>query len=335
MDPIFEPILEKESDWQATEISNLQNFDEFIFRSHQLPSFSGHKKLCDRLWPMADTIDSQADCIFLSEVLDVKLLAKKPLWFLRDGLVPLSWFFTVHPRPPSWFKSTLGIHHQLLFVVPPEWQTFVKGYECLSVEAHLQEFNTKENAEISISGILLSPYLNPQTVSLHVQQIEDLQRKYQTQNLRIFTPLRDWKFFSPVKSDYYMKVGIPLNTLQGLKHCDAEDFCKINFKSNRVYYDLNDLTIVAEPMLKHYFQTSGIRSFGLMQGPAPLSIKGPETHHPVTFKYGFNTFSVKWHEIQMPAFYQNLFQVQKYNSEAILNSEFGNWFNWMEYWLTE
>jgi hypothetical protein len=60
---------------------------------------------------------------------NVSLLYKKKSWFIRDGLIPLSFFFKDAPSDLLELERVFYIHKDYWFLVPLEWRPFVKFYD--------------------------------------------------------------------------------------------------------------------------------------------------------------------------------------------------------------
>jgi hypothetical protein len=84
------------------------------------------------LWPMCENYTSPIRDTFLLQHLAVESLNASPLWLVRDGLVPLLWFFRSFPRPDG-LKTRLLVHADFAPAVPPAWRSHVGTYEVVSL----------------------------------------------------------------------------------------------------------------------------------------------------------------------------------------------------------
>lgn len=93
------------------------------------------------IWPNGESYFSPVPSIFILEILNLETLNSQPGWIIRDGVVPLLWFFKTFPRPGK-LKSKIYLNSSLLKFVPTAWQPFVGSYRTVST----QPFNSNKSA---------------------------------------------------------------------------------------------------------------------------------------------------------------------------------------------
>ena len=73
------------------------------------------------LWPVALPYYSPLNPCYLVGTSAEKLLSQSPVWFARDGLIPLLWFFRQNPEPLE-FQGRLWVQESLEQWVPNAWR---------------------------------------------------------------------------------------------------------------------------------------------------------------------------------------------------------------------
>lgn len=79
------------------------------------------------LWPMSLPYASPVRARFLIELEKSGLSRSSETFLVRDGLVPLLWFFKLWPEPGS-FSGKLIVGERFLTHVPPAWRDRALGY---------------------------------------------------------------------------------------------------------------------------------------------------------------------------------------------------------------
>lgn len=82
-------------------------------------------------WPAGESYFSPVQCAFFIQFISLSLFNQQPFWIMRDGLIPLLWFFKTHPRPTG-IKSRIYVHESLTNYVPKEWQEITGSYHLKS-----------------------------------------------------------------------------------------------------------------------------------------------------------------------------------------------------------
>lgn len=83
------------------------------------------------MWPMANEYVSPLNAIFLVQIIQLSAFNQRRYWLIRDGLVPLVFFFKVHPKPEG-VRTRLFIEESVAFVVPEAWRPLVGTYRVTS-----------------------------------------------------------------------------------------------------------------------------------------------------------------------------------------------------------
>lgn len=116
-----------------------------------LPSSPEVDAFVNTTWPMSSQYYSPINGVWLMQVTDVRTLGKRPFWLIRDGAVPLTWFFHRHPQPPQ-AETRLFIDEDLIHLVPAAWSTHVGSYRLHS------EAPPTEESRAAIVGLAAENY---------------------------------------------------------------------------------------------------------------------------------------------------------------------------------
>lgn len=116
-------------------------------KANQLVSF---------LWPSATEYHSPLNPIFLVECMNVEILRSRSVWLVRDGLIPLLWFFKVNPTP-GLFRGRLLVDEEFVPFIPTPWREQTGSY---SIQ------NIKSPSQIEPDKILITGLINERCCSL-------------------------------------------------------------------------------------------------------------------------------------------------------------------------
>ena len=90
-------------DWLEKYRENDLQLKPHLSQSLEVKNFFSH------FWPNTSDYQSPFENIFLIQAATAKIFNSRPKWFIRDGLIPLLWFFKTHPTPAK-MKSRIYIH---------------------------------------------------------------------------------------------------------------------------------------------------------------------------------------------------------------------------------
>ncbi len=83
------------------------------------------------LAPFAEKYYSPLNPFLIFGGADISHLMKKDVWLLRDGLIPLSFFFKDAPLDLMDGQRKFLVHKDFWFLIPPEWQKSVLFYDMI------------------------------------------------------------------------------------------------------------------------------------------------------------------------------------------------------------
>jgi len=119
----------------------------------------GFQSFIDSIWHARAALYSPIPMDFLLKYVDSpKYLSQRPEWILRDGLVPLAWFFKQNPTPPKTLRTKLYIEESLAPLIPKAWKPLVGSFR-------LRSISTKPNPSRETS-LFLTGIMNPSHCSL-------------------------------------------------------------------------------------------------------------------------------------------------------------------------
>jgi hypothetical protein len=106
------------------------------------PALEEVRRFAKSYWPFMEPYHSPLNAAFSFEIGHLERLRHHKLWMLRDGIIPLAWFFESVTREmtPS---TQLLVHESLGTLVPKSWKKNVKYYEIYSEPVYHAGFPPK------------------------------------------------------------------------------------------------------------------------------------------------------------------------------------------------
>ncbi|MDD4973883.1 MAG: hypothetical protein PHY93_06005 [Bacteriovorax sp.] len=190
-----------------------------------------------------------------------KKLINKKIWTLRDGLIPLSFFF--RENSPSKMPGEFAIHKDLWFLVPEQWRDKIVFYDIKSDYVYNEE-HLPEN--LFITGMLNSTFADLEEFENDLLAISNRLGKKNIEKMKIIA-------FFPNKRNNLWGKWSDENSLEFSKHLFSKlkmdiQFpgwetiqAEMNFK-NYLYHEINRGYFIQDTYTK-YFALS--RGAGLLQ----------------------------------------------------------------------
>jgi hypothetical protein len=141
-------------DWQAGVIATTEAVP---------PRETEVKDFYQNLWPASEPYISVLNPVFLVDLPKMASPSEPGTWFVRDGLLPLIWFFQKNPEPGS-FTGILRVDAEFEEFVPDAWRTQVELYEIFQEAS--STYGRVVPAEGFITDILLLGLVMPSACSL-------------------------------------------------------------------------------------------------------------------------------------------------------------------------
>jgi hypothetical protein len=157
------------ANWAATSKSTLspaQNDSVKSARANDVASFF------QTVWPASESYVSALQPIFLVDLPKLNELSPNQDWLVRDGLLPLIWFFVKNPEPGR-YSGRLRIPHEFQAFVPDAWRKQVDLYQIFeeTAEGFTPSFEARE-AKHEVREILLMGLIMPSVCSLSRLEFE-------------------------------------------------------------------------------------------------------------------------------------------------------------------
>jgi|GEM_PF-1125605 len=210
------------------------------------------------LWPISVDYYSQLNPIFLHHMDDIELFKYAPVWLIRDGLVPLIWFFKKNPSPPRWWVSQMLVKPSLASFVPDEWRRFFGTYR---IRQNIQQEESPKR--ILLVGLMTDVYCSQAELNY---QIKKLAEKLGKSNLKAIevSAILPGKFSCLLETDkityhfeYALKIcnyfGTQVKTLKWNQFLRSESF------QESMIVDLNDHILCSDNALIHHALSFGGR----------------------------------------------------------------------------
>ncbi len=198
------------------------------------------------LLPVPLAYDSPIPLLCLWRVQKLSQLRVQKCWLVRDGLIPLLWFFERFPKPER-TTSALVIDSRWTAAIPPAWRSRCSQYELESRAQH-------RPAKDWVSSGLVSPlFCGPRTLRARFAQVRAKAslRCWLAVRPDTISPRHDLKsyqvFFSEINDRFGTNVSIvPWTDLLGAISFDAVEIL-----------DLNEGLLCADDAMIHFFLAKG------------------------------------------------------------------------------
>ncbi|MFI5360466.1 MAG: hypothetical protein ACHQ49_00740 [Elusimicrobiota bacterium] len=225
---------------------------------------------------MSENYYSPIPLTFLRQCLRLEALDKAPLWLVRDGLVPILWFFRTFPRPGK-LKTRLLIHADFARAVPAAWLSRVGSYEIVSLAANRPAGG--RGRRFIVAGPLGEWICS---INALTSRLEKLRSEIGTSLLgsaevTLYLPARLGAYQS-AESDYYHAACVHrlLETFGGRKsNVRFIDWTRL-ISADAIDGDLvefNDRLLCADNFLVHHILSKGGRLAG-QEGSSPANRRG-------------------------------------------------------------
>lgn len=246
---------------------NLGPSDFFFMGQQALGQTPQCKQFVDSMWPLSARYASPLNPIFLVEIGSLDLLRQRPFWMIRDGLIPLLWFFELHPEPKlKNFSSKLLVSEDLAPFIPAPWRNYFGTYQ--KVSRHSADVSGADR-RLLIAGVVSENFCSLDFLESDLKKIREwvetrkTSKRQQTEAL-VFLPTQG-DISSAFVSQYIVNVCQAIggdmrclswqkfSTLDGLENCD--------------FLELNDGQICKDSFLEEFALSSGALPIGRQHLP--------------------------------------------------------------------
>ena len=216
-------------------------------------------------WPVSEDYASALKPIFLADLKAWSERESNTSFLVRDGLVPLVWFFMNNPTPNG-FNSTLRIHSDFECYIPEAWRPQVELYEFFSDTGAgylgTQDGLTNEVRQLVLMGIVTPSFCSLSRLQADLKEILAFiggPEKLDKVRIKAFLPVRDEGV------TYHSGIGFFPNYLMKLYEGLKADIEFIELEGLKwMYFDPG--TWVHEFNEGHLFKDSFLRTLALSKG---------------------------------------------------------------------
>ena len=241
-------------DWFAS------HFD--LYFSRDVGGLSNESKtFIEYLWPMTSPYASPLNPRFLMDFEIFGMKETDSSFLVRDGLVPLLWFFRRWPTPEN-FKNTMIVPRRLLRFVPEAWQARVAGYEIVNLEKPGFE-PAASNSQIFFYGLAMPGYCTFEHLEARLNQIKNHHKN--NSKLISMLPLR-FSFKHDPSLEFHFRFMQEIFRVLGTDILSVD----LNYVESQLRYqgfqvlDLSDGFLISDNYLTHLALSRGAR---LMDAP--------------------------------------------------------------------
>jgi hypothetical protein len=134
-------------------------------------------------WPMSTPYFNPFGAAFLIQLQDQRILHTKRIWLVRDGRVPLVWFFRRFPKPDPEVQAKLMIDEDMLTCIPVAWRPHISTYRLVSNAPATKE------SRVAILGLASESYCSLDYLEKKLKQISAIEKSERIK-MDMFLPVR-------------------------------------------------------------------------------------------------------------------------------------------------
>lgn len=217
----------------------------------QLPVTASLNQFIGAVWPMGSLYHNPLNAVYLMQIVDIRLLGIRNSWIVRDGLIPLLWFFKNHPRPPS-FDVKLYVDESLARFVPRAWSSKVGTYRLHSLTPAASDART---ALIGIAAEIYAglPYIHKKIAAIRTREIAagSTGTDLCIMARMISNDEKEQSFHASYFREIYTHVTDAIRIMTRNELASTFDVQKLRL------YDLNEKLLVADNSLAHELLRKG------------------------------------------------------------------------------
>ncbi|HEX7675427.1 MAG TPA: hypothetical protein VF412_14725 [Bdellovibrio sp.] len=262
-------------------------------------------KLASWLHPHYQSYISPVNPIFVSEIPNLEVLNSKKLWAIRDGLVPLLFFFTKF-KSPKGLRSKILIEQELLDCVPEVWRPYVGSYYLQAKESSV------EVDRAFIYGVNSEVFMSKESISKALDRFTQRKKPWKEiwiyLSTRQFTPLENPRHHTQMFLEIFQRTGAQMNVV------DLQEILGVQSWEGWELFELNKKTILADSWLSHAVVSRGGHIADIKQ-PMNSEIVHLSAHHNCVIQW-----DVDWPKVKI--------QDRQENMSELIQSLEARTFNW-------
>jgi len=210
-----------------------------------------YKKFYSQFFPYYSYYESPLDTVLLDQVSNLTFFKNSEEWIVRDGIIPLLWFFKRFPEPEN-LKSKLYVESTLQKYVPVEWANHIGTYCLFSNQ-------TYKKKNLMILGSISERYFSMKQLNSFFLSLKSSLKEFPVQNMSKLAHLsfqdlnreKSLEFQINYFSQFHELFGLNVNTLTLPKILEAEG------PSSYLIVNLNNNILLSDNFLIHYFLSRG------------------------------------------------------------------------------
>jgi len=230
---------------------------DYILNSQQDPAMPVSRKMRPNhfyLKPFSNDYIGPHNPVLLGGYITKKLMNRK-MWTLRDGLIPLTFFFKEH-------APETGVHYavpaEFRFVVPEHWRNNILFYE-IKAKSIFSRYNLPK--KILVCGMQDSVFANIDEIKKSMAELKDALGEDALKNVQItaFFPFKKNNLWGKKSDDETFSMAQSLLDVLGpnIEFLTWNTLKNENDFKDCLYYEVNQNYFIADSFLKHFALSKG------------------------------------------------------------------------------
>lgn len=236
-----------------------ESHPDFESARRTLPITNESRHYTDFTWPCSTDYLNPMNACFALQILNLEVLNKRPKWLIRDGLVPLLWFFKTHPKPKN-LKSKIYVDEQFGAFVPEAWRSHCGTYKFKSLA------KGNGSRKLLLVGIMSEAYFNLNDLDTFLDKITAETTKEELYSLQKFAmlPVKGYGFRAELDHNYHVDYMAKVCDHFG---CNIKGLTIDQFRSMESFHgyevvSLNSKFLISDSWLFHFPLSRGAKVFG-------------------------------------------------------------------------
>lgn len=220
------------------------------------------------LAPFGDKYFSPLNPFLLFGGVNLELLLKKDIWLLRDGLIPLSFFFKEASLDLQVTSRKFIIHKDFWFLVPEAWQKHVLFYEIKSKKTYGKGVVPEKMVLMGIANETMAD--SDEFVSLITELSENFtEKELAKMQITAYFPNKRSDLWGKWQDDNIFKYAkVMFEKLKMDIQFPEWDILKSTMDyQNTLYFEVNSGAIVKDTATTHMFLSRGAGLLNNSEGP--------------------------------------------------------------------
>lgn len=217
------------------------------------------------IWPAPLDYFSPLNPAFLYDCINPNYMNRRPLWLIRDGLIPLLWFFKTNPEPKE-FKSRILVREDLAPFVPTAWRKQTGSYRLASHP----ELKPKKTENVLIVGIAMESYCSVRAAEKIVDSYRAKRKPTAKTRFTAFLPFRNDPLVSDRQHEFHGEFLQALMKRLGtnIKFANWTQLESMDSLSGYEVLELNEGLICSDSYILHSTMSRGATLFDFSAKPS-------------------------------------------------------------------